>query len=294
MTKIAFCGLGLLGTPIAGRLVDAGHDVTVWNRTRKRGRPLEGRGAAVAPTPAEAARGAEVAITVLTTPEALGEVVLGPDGLAEGLASGSLLLDMSTVGPDAVRDLAAKLPDGLELMDAPVLGSVVQATEGSLKVFAGGSDAAYRRALPLFELLGTPRHIGPMGSGAAMKLVVNSTLFPVMAAIGEALALGDALVLEQDAVLDVLGGAAIGPSVNSKRGRIESGVYPPNFKLETARKDAALVAGAARDRGLELPLAGLSRDLLAAAEQDGLGRLDYSALVAHIRGTPARLPDEAE
>ena len=92
----------------------------------------------------------------------------------------------------------------------------------------------------------------------------------------------------------MLGGAAIGPSVNSKRGRIESGVYPPNFKLETARKDAALVAGAARDRGLELPLAGLSRDLLAAAERDGLGRLDYSALVAHIRGTPARLPDEAE
>ncbi|HEX9312823.1 MAG TPA: NAD(P)-dependent oxidoreductase, partial [Actinomycetota bacterium] len=154
MTKLAVCGMGLLGRPIATRLLEAGHEVTVWNRTPERADPVVQRGAARAETPADAARGVEVAITVLSTPQALEQVALASDGLSEGLSEGSLLVEMSTVGPDAVRDLAGRLPSGIELVDAPVLGSVREATEGALKVFAGGSDEAYERLLPLFEVLG--------------------------------------------------------------------------------------------------------------------------------------------
>ena len=110
MTTIAVCGLGLLGRPIAERLLHSGHDLRVWNRTPEKARPLADSGASVARTPAEAAAGAEVAITVLSTPDALNDVALGPDGLAEGLAPGSILAEMSTVGPDAIRNLAMGLP----------------------------------------------------------------------------------------------------------------------------------------------------------------------------------------
>jgi 3-hydroxyisobutyrate dehydrogenase-like beta-hydroxyacid dehydrogenase len=290
MTKLAVCGLGLLGRPIATRLVETGNQVVVWNRTSERAGPVVEAGATQAFTPAEAAAGADVAITVLSTPEALEEVVFGRGGLAEGLAEGSMLVDMSTVGPDAVRSIGERLPRGVELMDAPVLGSIPQATEGTLKVFAGGPPEAYRRMRPVFEALGTPLHVGPLGSGAAMKLVVNSTLGPVMAAIGEAMALSDSLGLDQGMVLDVLSGSAIGVSVKSKRARIESGTYEPNFKLDLALKDSSLITEAAHDRGVALRVATAVRDLLAMASEAGLGGLDYSALVAHLRGRPAASP----
>ena len=280
MTTIAVCGLGLLGRPIAERLLRSGHDLRVWNRTPEKARPLVDSGAKVARTPAEAAAGADVAITVLSTPEALSEVALGPDGLAEGLGSGSIFAEMSTVGPEAIRNLATRLPTGIELADTPVLGSVPQAAEGKLDVFVGGTVVAFSRLEPVLRDLGTPRHIGPLGTGAAMKLVVNSTLFPVVAAIGEALALGDRLGLSQAAVLDVLEISALAASVKSKRERIESGTFEPNFRLDTALKDANLIDRATDG---EFPLARVSRDVLAQAEEAGMGQRDYSAVVAHIR-----------
>jgi 3-hydroxyisobutyrate dehydrogenase-like beta-hydroxyacid dehydrogenase len=285
MTKVAFCGLGLLGGPIALRLVDAGFDVTVWNRTPEKSREAVSRGASKAATPEEAAAGADVAITVLSTPQALNEVVLGPAGLAGGLGGGSILMDMSTVGPEPIRELATGLPEGVELVDAPVLGSVPQATEGTLKIFVGGSPQAYDRLRTVFDVLGSPRHIGPLGSGAAMKLVVNSTLGPVMAALGEALALADLLGLDPSTVLDVLEGSAVGTAAKGKRGRIESGEYEPNFRLALARKDSDLVTRAAGDR---LPVAHTVRQLFAEAERAGLGNLDYSAVVKLIRERVAR------
>jgi 3-hydroxyisobutyrate dehydrogenase len=280
MTKVALCGLGLLGGPIALRIVDAGFDVTVWNRTREKAREAVSRGASQAGTPEEAAAGADVAITVLSTPQALNDVVLGPAGLATGLRSGSILMDMSTVGPEPIRELVAGLPEGVEVVDAPVLGSVPQATDGTLKIFVGGSPQAYDRLQPVFRVLGSPRHIGPLGSGAAIKLVVNSTLGPVMAALGEALSLGDLLGLDPSTVLDVLEGSAVGTAAKGKRGRIESGEYEPNFRLALARKDSDLITRAAGDR---LPLAHAVRQLLAEAERAGLGDLDYSAVVKLIR-----------
>jgi 3-hydroxyisobutyrate dehydrogenase-like beta-hydroxyacid dehydrogenase len=285
MAKIAFCGLGLMGGAMAARLVQAGHAVTVWNRTPGKAQALEERGAARAETPAEAVSGAEAAITMLADPDALEAVVFADHGLAEGMADGSTLIDMSTVGPDAVRHLRERLHRGITLIDAPVLGSAPQAESGELQVFAGGPAEEVDRWRPVLEALGTVLHVGPLGAGAAMKLVTNSTLGALMTALGEALALADALGLDERMVLDVLARSPIGVTVNRKREAIESGAYPPSFKLSLARKDLALVAQAAK--GLDLRVAPASGSWLEAADAARLGELDYSAVVAHIRGRPA-------
>lgn len=271
---------------MAARLVEAGHDVTVWNRTPERTRGLVERGASPADTPKGAATGADVVVTMLADRHALEEVVRGRDGLAAGLSVGTTHLEMSTVGVDAVRRLVGWVPEGVEVVDAPVLGSVPQATDGTLEVFVGGTQETFERLRPLLELFGSPRLIGPFGSGAAMKLVVNATLPILMSALGEALALADGLGLDQSTVLDVLANSAIGVTVRSKRTRIESGEYPPNFKLELALKDAGLVDEAAAATGRRLIVSRAAKDWLENAVGAGRGELDYSAVIPVIRGAP--------
>ncbi len=285
--KIAFCGLGRMGVPMAARLVDAGHDVIVWNRTPGRAPALVARGAAEATSPAGAAAGAEIVVTMLTDPAALEAVVFGPDGLAGGLASGATLVEMSTIGPDTVRALAGRLPAGVDMLDAPVLGSVPQATDGTLKLFVGGEEAVFERCRPVLDAMGTPRYLGPLGAGAAMKLVANSTLGALMCGLAEALALADALGLEEAAVLDILADSPIGTPVRSKRAMIERGVYPANFALALAAKDLRLVTAAAEHAGLDLRLAPAAQAWLTQADAAGLGGLDYSAVIAEVRGRPA-------
>jgi 3-hydroxyisobutyrate dehydrogenase len=295
MTRIAFLGLGQMGGPMAARLLDAGHELTVWNRTPEKAQPLVEKGARLAATPRDAADGVEAVVTMLSTPEVLREVLFGPDGVAEGLPPGSTLIEMSTVGPEVVREIAGKLtgeklPPGVDLVDTPVLGSVPQATDGSLKVFVGGSEEAFRRWEPVLGAFGTPIHLGPQGAGAAMKLVANSTLGALMSGLGEALSLAEGLGLDRETVLDVLADSPIGVTVRSKRELIESGVYPPRFKLALAAKDLRLVTEAARAAGRDLRVADAARSWLEDADRADLGDLDYSAVTAHIRGAPASAP----
>lgn len=288
MARLGFCGLGLMGSAMAARLLREGHDLTVWNRTAARAEPLVALGARPAAAPAGAARGAEAVVTMLADGAALEEVVLGPDGVAGELSSGAALIEMSTVGPGEVLSLLPLLPQGAELVDAPVLGSVPQAEEGALKVFVGGTEKAFARWEPVLSSLGSPMHCGPLGSGAAMKLVTNSTLCALMATLAEALALGAALGLDQGRVLDVLAGSPIGVTARRKRPLIESGAYPPNFRLALAVKDARLVTEAAE---CDLRLARAARSWFEEADAAGLGEMDYSAVVAHVRSLPASLPD---
>jgi 3-hydroxyisobutyrate dehydrogenase-like beta-hydroxyacid dehydrogenase len=290
MTTVAWIGLGQMGLPMASRFLDAGHELVVWNRTAERSEPLVERGARQGGSPAEAASSAEVAITMVTDPDALEEVIFGDEGLAAGLRPGSTLVDMSTVGPATVRGVADRLPDGVAVVDAPVLGSVPQAEDGSLAVFVGASPEAFEKVRPLLEVLGSPRRLGPLGAGAAMKLVANSTLGTLMTGLGEALALADALDLPEDVVLDVLAESPIGITVRSKRSRIESEEYAPSFKLALAVKDVRLVAEAARSLGVPHEVASAALAHLEKAGTGGLGELDYSAVVAHLRGRPAKAP----
>jgi 3-hydroxyisobutyrate dehydrogenase-like beta-hydroxyacid dehydrogenase len=218
-------------------------------------------------------------------------VVFGSGGLAEGLRAGQTYLEMSTVGPDVVGDMAGRLPDGVRLLDAPVLGSVPQATAGELKIFVGGPQVAFDQVRIVLEAMGTPRRLGELGAGAAMKLVVNSTLGALMTGLGEALALGDALGLDTAMVLDVLADSPIGVPAKGKRSMIESGRFDPaNFKVALARKDLTLVTEAAEKAGVELKVAAAAREWFEQADDDGLSDLDYAAVITEIRRRPPGAP----
>jgi 3-hydroxyisobutyrate dehydrogenase/2-hydroxy-3-oxopropionate reductase len=281
MTPIAFLGLGAMGSRMAARLLDAGHDLVVWNRTPERAEHLVAAGAVRAETPAAAAAQAELVITMLADPAALEAVTDGPDGVARALAPTATLVEMSTVGPAAIERLAAALhPE--RLLDAPVLGSLSEAEEGRLQVFVGGSRTLAERWAPVFEVLGTPTHVGPLGSGARAKLVANSTLFGVLGVLGEAVALGDALGLDRDVLFTVLSGTPVGAQVERRRPVLEGEESPVRFALSLAVKDAELVGEAAAAHGADLRLAAAARSWLADAEHAGWGERDYSAVLSYV------------
>lgn len=284
MTEVAWIGLGAMGSRMAARLREAGHDLVVWNRTREKAEEL---GVEVTGSPREAAERAEFVFTMLADPQALRSVTEGDDSLLTGLRDGSMLVEMSTVGPEAIARLAERMPAYASLLDVPVLGSLPEAESGTLKLFAGGHDAAFERARPLLETLGEPLRTGPLGSGAAAKLVANATLIGTVALLGETLALADAVGLSRETVWEVLGATPLAAQAERRRPAVDSGEYPPRFRLSLGRKDAELVQDAARAAGTKLPSLEAARDHLAAAEAAGLGGADYSALLEHILRRPA-------
>jgi 3-hydroxyisobutyrate dehydrogenase/2-hydroxy-3-oxopropionate reductase len=282
MSRVAVIGLGGMGSRIARRFLDAGHDVVVWNRSPAKADELAGLGASPAGSPAEAAGRSDAVATMLSDPAALAEVSEGPAGVAAGAGASTTILEMSTVGPAAVTRLAAELGPRTGLLDAPVLGSLTEAEAGSLRIFVGGADELVERWTPLLSALGSPRHVGPLGAGAAAKLVANTTLFGTLGLLGEALALADGLGLTRAATFDVLAGTPLAAQAERRRPAIESGEFPARFSLALARKDADLIAAAAEDAGVDLRLAEAARGWLADAEAAGLGERDYSALLEWI------------
>jgi len=272
VTRVAVIGLGAMGSRIARRLREAGHELTVWNRTRQRAEALS---ATVAETPADAARRAEVVITMVADPEALRAVTEGPDGVAAGARSGTTVVEMSTVGPEAISRLRSLLRT--DLLDAPVLGSISEAEGGTLSIFVGGDETVFEARRPLLEALGTPMYVGPSGAGAAAKLVANTTLIGAIGVLGEALALGDRLGLSRDEVFEVLAKTPLAEQAARRRATFERGEYPPRFALRLARKDADLVG----ETGIDLRLVAAARSWLAEAEARD-GDLDYSAVLAWI------------
>jgi 3-hydroxyisobutyrate dehydrogenase len=192
-------------------------------------------------------------------------------------------IDMSTVGPDTIRSIAGKLK-GVAVVDAPVRGSVSVATEGRLEIFVGASDEDFERVRPILESLGSVARVGGFGAGAAMKLVANLALGTSITAVGEALGLAEGLGLERTAVLNMLEGSPLAPMVRAKRANIESGHYPPAFKLRHAAKDLRLVVEAAAAAGRDVKVSSASRAWLDSAAKRGAADLDFSAVVATIVG----------
>jgi 3-hydroxyisobutyrate dehydrogenase len=282
--RVGWCGLGRMGAPMAMHVVRAGHDVAVWNRTPGRAADLVAAGAREVNSPAEAARDADVVVTMLFGPDAVREVLLGTDGIASGLPAGGLVVESSTIGPDVARELAATLAaSNHRFVDAPVAGSVQPATDGTLGVLVGGAETDVTEARPLLELWGDPqrvRHLGPVGAGSAMKLVVNLTLGVTMGAVGEALRLAGDLGIERTAALDVLSTGPVGFTVGSKRALLESGNFTPtNFSVELMAKDLALAVDVGqRDLALTAAALAAARATIAAGHGDD----DYSALAGHL------------
>jgi len=288
MSSVAVIGLGAMGRRIGGRLLAAGHDVIAWNRTRTRVEPLVELGARQAESPADAARQAEVVITMVADPRALRDVTEGPAGVAAGLVASTTIIQMSTVGPASLSRLASVLPAETGLLDAPVLGSVSEADSGSLRIFVGGPPELVERWMAVLSALGSPIHVGPVGAGTAAKLVANATLFGVLGLLGEALVLARQLGLSMNVAFDVLAATPLAAQAERRRASIESGDYPARFSLSLARKDADLILEAATAAGADLPLGRAVSTLLADADDAGWGDRDYSAVVARILGSPHR------
>lgn len=280
MSTVAVVGLGVMGSRIAAQLLSAGHEVVVWNRSPEKAGPLVELGAGQAASPADAARGADAVIVMVSDAAALEAVVDGPDGLAAGLGPDATLIDMSTVGPDAVGWLEDALPPGTPQLDAPVLGSLLEAESGSLTIFVGGPAELAQEWTPLLTALGTVVHVGPLGAGQAAKLVANTTLFEAVNVLGEALALAGRLGLEREAAYDVLAATPLAGQAERRRGAIESGEFPTRFRLSLARKDTDLATDAAA--GADLRLFEATRERFLEAERDGLGDEDYSVVLRRI------------
>jgi len=277
MSAVAVIGLGRMGSRMARRLLDAGHELVVWNRTLEKAQPLVELGA-TAENPADATRRADATIIMVADPQALQDVTEGPDGVAAGASEATTVIQMSTVSPAATARLASLLePAGAGLLDSPVLGSLTEVESGTLKVFAGGPDELVERWTPLLSVLGSVIRVGPIGAGTAAKLVANSTLLGALGVLGEALAVGQKLGLLREVTFEVLAATPIAAQAERRRPAIESGEFPQRFALRLALKDATLIVEAS---GTELRVVEAVREWLAEANEASWGDKDYSAVLA--------------
>ncbi|MDA2803088.1 NAD(P)-dependent oxidoreductase [Nocardiopsis suaedae] len=263
--RIAFLGLGAMGLPMARRLLAQGAHVTVWNRTAAKAAPLAAEGARVAASPAEAADGADTVITMLSGPDAVAKVA---DALLPALVPGAVLVEMSGIGPEGVHRLAARLPEGVRLVDAPVMGSVDRAAEGALSVLAGGPVEKVRPAL---EALGTVRGCGPLGSGSALKLVLINALIGGVAVVAEAMELADALGVPRGRAAEAMAATPMAGALARATSQ------EADFAVRLAAKDVRLATGAAHLPVLEAVGAALAAD-------PSIGNDDLSAL---LKAAPA-------
>jgi len=285
--KVAFVGLGIMGSRMAAKVLAVGHELTVYNRTENKAQPLLSAGATWAASAAEAVREAEVVLTMLAHPEAVTDMALDEQGFLAGMHAGSLWIDSSTVNPPFSKRMArAAKAREVRFLDAPVAGSKHQAEAAQLVFFIGGDETDLSRAGPLFEAMGTKVvHAGEHGAGTSLKMVVNHLLGTSMAAFAEGLVLGEALGLPQSLLLDVLvGGPVAPPYLAGKREKLESNAYAPELPLKWMHKDMHMVALTAYEGGVPAPLANLAKECYQDAVRARLDDLDFSCLYAHLKG----------
>jgi 3-hydroxyisobutyrate dehydrogenase len=286
--KIGIAGTGRMGAAIAGRLMNVGHEVAVWNRTPEKTKALAAAGARVAATPSRLAADCEIIISILTNAEAIDAAYHGKDGLLAGDVAGKLFIEMSTVRPAAEQALAAKVrAKGAALVDCPVGGTIGPARDGKLLGFAGGEATDVARARPVLEqLCRRIEHVGAVGAGASMKLAINLPLLVYWQALGEALALCQPLGLEPARVMDIFADTSGGPNLLKVRaGAIAAAlngqdITPVTFDVDSIRKDLQTMLEEARALGAQLPLVERALECFDQAAREGLGKKDAVALAA--------------
>ena len=276
-----------MGAPMARRLLGAGFPLTVWNRTPSRCEGLVESGAAVAASPRALAERAQVVVTMVSDAIALGEMLDGDEGLLAGIGPGSILVDMSTIGPAAARAFAGRVTErGGSWVDAPVSGSTALAEQGALTTMVGGSPEAIERVRPILEAMTQKTFVlGGEGTGAAMKLAVNAVIAALNEAIAEGLVLAERSGIAREAAYDVFaGGVVAAPYVLYKRDAFVSPEQTPvAFTVELMRKDLRLVFALADELGLPLAAVRAADDVLARAEERELGDADFSRVAQVIR-----------
>ena len=297
MTRVAVLGVGVMGGGMARCVLAAGHPLTVWNRTPERAASLERDGAARAATPGEAAAGADVIISMVADDDASRAVWTGPSGALEAARPGSLLIESSTISPAWVEEVATRAKQrGCRFLEAPVTGSRTHAANGELLFLAGGDADALEHARPILDVLGRGVvHLGPVGSGARMKLINNFVCGVQAAALAEAIALIERCGLGLDAALGVLvDGAPGSPLVKALTPRMTAGDYTVAFVLALMRKDLTYAIAEGEAHGVTLSTATAARRLFDAAVQGGWGDRDFSAVLEAVRSASSPRVDRLE
>jgi len=279
--SVGFIGMGHMGSHMAQRLLAAGYRLTVYDRTEEKAQELGQRGAQVAQTPKDLAASCQAVMACVTDDEAQQDVMFGPEGALAGTHVDSVIIDLSTVSPDASRRLyqAAK-QKGVPMIDAAVSGSVPQVEQGSLVIFVGGEHKTYQQCKPILDVLGQNSFfMGASGMGTTMKLVVNTLLGLGMQALAEAIALGEKAGLEKGLLLDVLGQTAVlTPGQKSKLDNVRREQYPINFALSLMHKDFSLVLSRAYDLSVSMPTTAAAQQMYTAAMSKGMDE-DFSIMI---------------
>ena len=284
--RVAFLGLGTMGLRMAERIRAAGYDLSVYNRTASKAEALGRHGAFVAATPSEASRGRDVVIVMVSDTADVGQVMFGPDGAAEGLGAGSVVIDMSTISPTATRGFAARVSEvGADWLDAPVSGGSEGAEQGTLSIMAGGDAEVLARVRLLLEVLGsTITHVGPVGAGQVTKAVNQVIIAGTYAAVAEGLALGMKSGIDMEAAVSAMAGGAAGSWILDRRSANMIGnEYPLGFRLELHRKDLGIALAEARDLGVPLALAARVEQWESGLIGRGYGDEDVSAVARVVR-----------
>jgi 3-hydroxyisobutyrate dehydrogenase-like beta-hydroxyacid dehydrogenase len=285
---IGFLGLGIMGSRMAACLRRAGHELTVWNRTRETAEAwVAEHGGRAAATPRDAAEGATAVITMVVDGPQVEAILLGDEGAVHGAGQGTLFADMSTIAPADARRIGAALEErGHAFVDAPVTGSSPKAEDGTLTIMAGGEARAFARARPLFEAMGEViLHVGPPGHGQVVKVISNAVSATNCATLAQALVVGRAAGVDVEALVQVMAhGSANSTMLGLKAEPMLAHDYAPLFKLDHMLKDVGLALDEALAAGAPFPSAALAHELYAAAKGRGLGEQDFAAVLEAIEG----------
>jgi len=284
--RVALLGLGLMGTGMARRLLGAGFPLTVYNRTAEKAAPLVAEGARLAASPRDAASDAEFVVSMVADDNASRNLWFGDSGALDGMRAGGLLIESSTVTPEWISELAAAAhARGCDALDAPVTGSRTHAAAGELNFLVGGSSAALERARPVLAAMSKSMiHVGPIGSGALLKLINNFLCGVQAASLAEALVLIERAGLDRDTATQVLANGAPGsPLVKGLLPRMMARDYTPNFHLSLMRKDLDYSSREAERHDVQLSMARSALDAFDRAIKSGHGQQDFSAVIEPLR-----------
>lgn len=279
--KIGFIGLGVMGRPMAGHLIDAGHALTL-NRVKPVSQPLVDKGGVAADTPKAVAEAADVTILMVPDTPDVETVLFGEDGVVDGLSPGKLVIDMSSISPVATKAFAQRIEArGCDYLDAPVSGGEVGAKNAALTIMVGGRPEAFERARPLFEAMGkTITHVGPSGDGQTAKVANQIIVGLTIQAVAEALTFARRAGADPAKVRDALAGGFAGSRILEVHGeRMVKRSFDPGFRIRLHRKDMGLAVDSARALDLALPNAATVEQLMNAAMARGDGDRDHSALI---------------
>lgn len=281
MASVGFVGLGVMGSRIAKRLLDAGHQVTGYNRTRSKAEWLVDAGLVLADSPREVAERAEVTLTMVADTTALHAVTDGPDGILAGLGPGRVFVDMSTVSPAVSRELAAGVSArGAAMLDAPVSGSVVTLERGELSVMVGGAAETLAQVRPVLEAIGRRViHIGANGQAVLLKAAINLSLAVQWAAFSEGLLIAEKGGIRRDVAVEAMLASVIAsPSLAYRAPFVEELPMEAWFDVDMMQKDMLLALEAGRAAGVPMPTTGAANELLTACRGMGLAKEDFAVM----------------